>query len=141
MACDFRIAARSAAFGQPEINLGLVPGFGGTQRLPRLVGEGRALEMNLVGEPIGAEEAVRVGLVHRVVPDHELLDRALSWAHKLAGKAPLATEQIKAVSHQGDLDEGLRSEQEAFGRVFASEDAREGIAAFLEKRTPDFRGR
>ena len=80
MACDFRIAAESATFGQPEINLGIIPGFGGTQRLPRLVGESKALEMNLVGDPIDAYEAHRVGLVNQVVPDHELLDSALAWA-------------------------------------------------------------
>ena len=98
MACDFRIAAESATFGQPEINLGIIPGFGGTQRLPRLVGESKALEMNLVGDPIDAYEAHRVGLVNQVVPDHELLDSALSWASKLAGQAPLAVGQIKKVS-------------------------------------------
>ena len=89
MACDFRIAAESATFGQPEINLGIIPGFGGTQRLPRLVGEGKALEMNLTGEPIDAYEAQRVGLATRVVPDHELFDTALAWARKLAEQAPL----------------------------------------------------
>ena len=91
MACDFRIAAESATFGQPEINLGIIPGFGGTQRLPRLVGESKALEMNLVGDPIDAYEAHRVGLVNQVVPDHELLDtRAARGRSKLAGQAPLA---------------------------------------------------
>ncbi|MBA3422202.1 MAG: enoyl-CoA hydratase/isomerase family protein [Thermoleophilaceae bacterium] len=141
MACDFRVAARSATFGQPEIKLGLIPGLGGTQRLPRLVGEGKALEMNLTGEPIPAEEALRAGLVSQVVPDHELFDAALSWARKLSDQAPMAIERIKAVSHQRDLDEGLGLEQEAFSAVFPSEDGREGISAFLEKRTPRFRGR
>jgi enoyl-CoA hydratase/carnithine racemase len=141
MACDFRIAARSATFGQPEINLGIIPGFGGTQRLPRLVGEGKALEMNLTGEPVSAVEAERIGLATQVVSDHELFDTALGWARKLATKAPVAIEQIKTVSHQGDLDEGLRTEKEGFGKAFGSEDAREGISAFLEKRTPEFRGR
>ena len=84
MACDFRIAAESATFGQPEIGLGIIPGFGGTQRLPRLVGEAKALEMNLTGEPIDAYEAHRLGLANQVVPDHELLDTVLSWARKLA---------------------------------------------------------
>src|SRR5205823_1409855 len=101
MACDFRLAAESATFGQPEINLGIIPGFGGTQRLPRLVGEGRALEMNLTGEAISAHEALRTGLANTVVPDHELFDMALNWARKLADQPPLAIEQIKRVSHKG----------------------------------------
>jgi enoyl-CoA hydratase / 3-hydroxyacyl-CoA dehydrogenase len=141
MACDFRLAAESASFGQPEINLGIIPGFGGTQRLPRLVGEAKALEMNLTGDPIDAYEALRLGLVHRVVPDHELFDAALSWAHKLSGQAPLAIQRIKSVSAAGDLDEGLRAEAEAFGESFGTEDAKEGIAAFLGKRQPQFKGR
>lgn len=141
MACDFRIAAESATFGQPEISLGIIPGFGGTQRLPRLIGEARALEMNLTGDPIGAYEAYEIGLANRVVPDHELLDTALAWARKLSGQAPLAVEQIKKVSAAGDLDAGIEAEKEGFGAVFASEDAREGISAFLQKRTPKFSGR
>src|SRR5918996_2807642 len=98
MACDIRLAAESASFGQPEINLGIIPGFGGTQRLPRLVGEAKALEMNLTGDPIDAYDALRLGLANRVVPDHELFDTALSWGRKLAEQAPLAIQQIKAVS-------------------------------------------
>jgi enoyl-CoA hydratase / 3-hydroxyacyl-CoA dehydrogenase len=135
MACDFRLAAESATFGQPEINLGIIPGFGGTQRLPRLVGEAKALEMNLTGDPIDAWEALRVGLAHRVVPDHELFDTALSWAHKLAGQAPLAIEEIKRVSGTS-----LEQEAEGFARTFGSEDAKEGIGAFLGKRQPRFKG-
>jgi enoyl-CoA hydratase/3-hydroxyacyl-CoA dehydrogenase len=141
MACDFRIAAESASFGQPEINLGIIPGFGGTQRLPRLVGQAKALELNLTGEPIGALEAFEHGLVTRTVPDHELLDTALAWARKLAGQAPLAIEQIKRVSAAGDLDAGIEAEKQGFGAVFGSEDAREGISAFLGKRTAHFQGR
>ncbi|HEY1591618.1 MAG TPA: enoyl-CoA hydratase-related protein [Solirubrobacteraceae bacterium] len=141
MACDFRIAAESASFGQPEINLGIIPGFGGTQRLPRLIGEGRALEMNLVGDPIDAAEAHELGLAHRVVPDHELFDTALSWARKLAGQAPVAVEQIKRVSAAGDLDAGIEAEKRAFVTAFTSDDAREGIAAFLQKRKPTFTGK
>ncbi len=141
MACDVRIAARSAIFGQPEIKLGIIPGFGGTQRLPRLVGENKALEMNLVGDPIMAEEAFELGLVNRMVEDHELLDTALSWARKLAGQAPLALEQIKRVSAAGDLDEGIEAEKRGFATAFASEDAKEGISAFLGKRAPRFQGR
>jgi enoyl-CoA hydratase / 3-hydroxyacyl-CoA dehydrogenase len=141
MACDFRIAAESATFGQPEINLGIIPGFGGTQRLPRLVGEGKALEMNLTGDPISAYEALRFGLANEVVPDHELFDLALSWARKMSEQAPIAIEKIKQVSHQGELGEGLEVEAKAFGEAFASEDAKEGIGAFLGKRTPRFQGK
>jgi enoyl-CoA hydratase/3-hydroxyacyl-CoA dehydrogenase len=141
MACDVRIAAESAVFGQPEVNLGIIPGFGGTQRLPRLVGEARALEMNLVGDSISSLEAYEFGLVNRLVPDHELLDTALAWARKLAGQAPLAIEQIKRVSGAGDLDAGIEAEKQGFATVFASEDAREGIGAFLQKRTPRFAGK
>ena len=140
MACDVRIAARSATFGQPEIKLGIVPGFGGTQRLPRLVGTNKALEMNLVGDPVLADEAFELGLVNRLVEDHELLDTALQWARKLAGQAPLAAAQIKRVSGAGDLDEGIEAEKRAFAAVFASADGKEGIAAFLGKRPPRFQG-
>jgi enoyl-CoA hydratase/3-hydroxyacyl-CoA dehydrogenase len=141
MACDFRIAAESATFGQPEINLGIIPGFGGTQRLPRLVGEAKALEMNLVGEPIDAWEARSIGLANEVVPDHELFDTALAWARKLANQAPIAIEQIKSVSANGDLDKGLAAEARGFAAAFQSEDAKEGIGAFLGKRQPKFEGR
>jgi enoyl-CoA hydratase/3-hydroxyacyl-CoA dehydrogenase len=141
MGCDFRIAAESASFGQPEINLGIIPGFGGTQRLPRLVGEAKALELNLTGDPIGADEAYELGLVTRVVPDHELLDTALAWARKLAGQAPRAIEQIKRVSGAGDLDAGIAAEKDGFVGVFGSDDAREGISAFLQKRAPRFTGK
>ncbi len=141
MATDVRIAAASASFGQPEINLGIIPGFGGTQRLPRLVGEAKAKEMNLTGEPMSADEAYEFGLVNRLVPDHELLDTALAWARKLAGQAPLAVEQIKQVSAVPDLDEGIQEEKKGFALVFATEDAKEGIGAFLGKRTPKFQGR
>jgi enoyl-CoA hydratase/3-hydroxyacyl-CoA dehydrogenase len=141
MACDVRLAAYSASFGQPEINLGIIPGFGGTQRLPRLVGPAKALEMNTTGEQISAEDAYEHGLVNRVVADHELFDTALAWGRKLARQAPVALEQIKRVSHQGDLDEGIAAEKDGFLTAFTSEDAREGISAFLEKRTPKFQGR
>jgi enoyl-CoA hydratase/3-hydroxyacyl-CoA dehydrogenase len=141
MSCDVRIAARSAIFGQPEIKLGIIPGFGGTQRLPRLVGENKALEMNLVGDPITAEEAFELGLVNRMVEDHELLDTALAWARKLAGQAPIAMRQIKQVSAAGDLDEGIEAEKRGFATAFGSEDGSEGISAFLGKRAPRFQGR
>jgi enoyl-CoA hydratase/3-hydroxyacyl-CoA dehydrogenase len=140
MACDVRIAARSALFGQPEIKLGIIPGFGGTQRLPRLIGPGKALELNLIGDPMLADEAFELGLATRLVDDHELLDTAMQWARKLAGQAPLAVAAIKRVSAAGDLDAGIESEKQAFASVFTSADAREGIAAFLEKRAPSFSG-
>ncbi len=141
MACDVRIGAEAAVFGQPEIKLGIVPGFGGTQRLPRLVGPNKALEMNLSGDAILAEEALEFGLVNRLAPDHELFETALMWARKLAGQAPVAREQIKRASHKGDLDEGIEAEKRAFAAAFASEDAKEGIGAFLAKRTPRWSGR
>jgi enoyl-CoA hydratase/3-hydroxyacyl-CoA dehydrogenase len=141
MSCDFRLAAESATFGQPEINLGIIPGFGGTQRLPRLIGEGKALELNLVGDAISAAEAGRLGLANAVVPDHELFDTALNWARKLSEQAPIAIEQIKTQSAKGDLDEGLKAEAVGFGKAFASEDAREGIGAFLGKRKANFKGK
>ena len=105
------------------------------------MGEGKALEMNLTGEAISAEDAYEHGLVHRVVADHELFDTALAWARKMAGQAPLAIQQIKQVSHGADLDEGIEAEKQGFATVFASEDAREGISAFLGKRTPKFQGK
>ncbi len=141
MACDFRLAAESASFGQPEINLGIIPGFGGTQRLPRLIGEAKALEMNLVGDPIGAYDALRLGLANQVVPDHELFDTALAWAKKMAGQAPVAIEHIKRVSANGDIDAGIEAEKEGFAAAFGSEDAKEGIGAFLGKRQPKFQGK
>src|SRR5947209_4324904 len=141
MACDVRIAAGSAVFGQPEIKLGIIPGFGGTQRLPLLVGENKALEMNLTGDAITAEEAYEYGLVNRLVADHELLEVALLWACGLSGEAPVAVGEIKSASARGDLAEGIEAEKRGFARAFASADAREGIAAFLDKRTPRFEGR
>jgi enoyl-CoA hydratase/carnithine racemase len=141
MACDVRLAGYSASFGQPEIALGIIPGFGGTQRLPRLVGPAKALEMNTTGEPIAASEAFEFGLVNRIVPDHELFDEAMGWGRKFARQAPVALEQIKRVSHAGDLDEGIEAEKRGFIAAFKSEDAREGISAFLAKRTPEFKGK
>src|SRR4051795_13445920 len=141
MACDFRIAAESASFGQPEINLGIIPGFGGTQRLPRLVGTARALELNLTGDPISAAEAHAIGLVNQVVPDHELFDVTLAWARKLGGQAPLAVGAIKrTTAGDADLDDGIEAEKAAFAEVFQSADAREGIGAFLRKRQPAWKG-
>src|SRR3954452_8119175 len=141
MACDFRIAAEAAVFGQPEVKLGIIPGFGGTQRLPRLVGASKALEMNLVGDAILSGEALELGLANRVVPDHELFETALMWGRKLAVQAPIAVEQVKAVSNQGDIDDGIEAEKAGFAAAFFSEDAKEGISAFLGKRTPKWTGR
>src|SRR3954452_4871257 len=141
MACDFRVAAESAIFGQPEINLGIIPGFGGTQRLPRLVGEGKALEMNLTGDAVLAPEASRWGLTDALVPDEELLETAVAWARKLAQQAPVAVEQIKKVSYRADLDEGIEAEKQGFATAFLSEDAKEGISAFLGKRSPKWLGK
>jgi enoyl-CoA hydratase / 3-hydroxyacyl-CoA dehydrogenase len=141
MACDVRLASFSASFGQPEIKLGIMPGWGGTQRLPRLVGPAKALEMNTTGEPISAEDAYEFGLVNRVVSDHELFDTALAWARRFAQQAPVALERIKQVSHRPDLDEGIEAEKEGFATLLATEDAREGTTAFVEKRTPKFKGR
>jgi len=141
MACDFRIAAEAAVFGQPEIKLGIIPGFGGTQRLPRLVGQEKALEMNLIGDAILSEEAEAYGLANRVVPDHELFDTAVAWARRLAEQAPLAVEQVKVAAADPDLDEGIENEKAGFASAFQTEDAREGISAFLGKRSPKWQGR
>lgn len=142
MACDFRLAAEAAVFGQPEIKLGIIPGFGGTQRLPRLIGRARALEMNTVGDPISSYQAEEFGLVNRVVPDHEMFDVALNWGRRLAGQAPLAVEQVKAVSFDGgDPDAGIDAEKQGFASVFFSEDGKEGISAFLGKRAPKWQGK
>jgi len=141
MACDVRLAARSAIFGQPEIKLGIIPGFGGTQRLPRLVGLNKALEMNLIGDPISASEAFDFGLVNRLVEDHELFDTALAWARKLGEQAPLAVEQVKLVSGQADLDDGIEAEKAGFGVAFNSADGKEGISAFLGKRKANWQGK
>jgi enoyl-CoA hydratase/3-hydroxyacyl-CoA dehydrogenase len=141
MACDFRIAAESAVFGQPEIKLGIIPGFGGTQRLPRLVGPEKALEMNLIGDAILADEAEAYGLANRVVPDHELFETALAWARKLAEQAPLAVEQVKVAALDPDLDQGIENEKAGFATAFQTEDAKEGIGAFLGKRAPKWQGK
>jgi enoyl-CoA hydratase / 3-hydroxyacyl-CoA dehydrogenase len=141
MACDVRIAAEAAVFGQPEVKLGIIPGFGGTQRLPRLIGANRALELNLIGDAILSEEALDLGLVNRVVPDQELFETALMWGRKLAAQAPVAVEQIKRVSAKGELDAGIEAEKQGFATAFGSDDAKEGITAFLGKRTPKWSGK
>ena len=144
MACTIRVASEKAKFGQPEVNLGIIPGYGGTQRLPRLVGKGKALEMLLTGTPVGAEEALRLGLVSSVVPPAELLPSADRLARTLASKSRPAVRMILAAVQAASalpLKEGQEKEAELFGASCGTEDAREGITAFLEKRPPDFRSR
>jgi enoyl-CoA hydratase len=144
MACTIRLAADTAKLGQPEINLGLIPGYGGSQRLPRLVGRGRALELLLVGAPITAEEAWRIGLVNRVVPAADLAAETRALAQALAAKAPIAVRYILDAVAGGlemPLADALDYEATLFGLVSATGDMREGTAAFLEKRKPDFKGR
>ena len=144
MACTIRIAADTARFGMPEISLGIIPGFGGTQRLPRLVGRGRALEMMLTGAQIGAGEAWRIGLVNRVVDPDGLTSEASQLASTLAAQSPSAVRALlEVVRHGLDMSFANASllEASAFGLVYASEDAREGTTAFLEKRKPRFTGR
>lgn len=143
LACHIRVASETARLGLPEVTLGLIPGYGGTQRLTRLIGMGRAMAMTLTGDMIDAATAERYGLVHKVVPADELLALAEKIARKIASRGPvavrLATEAI--VDGAGmDLDDGMRLEQDLFGLVFSSEDMREGTQAFLAKRKPEFRG-
>jgi len=143
MSCDIRIAAESAKFGQPEVNLGIIPGWGGTQRLPRLVGKGRALEMMLTGDLVKADDAQRYGLVNKVVPDNEVLTLARNLARKLSMGAPLAMRFIKQATNVGlgqGAAAGLNAEEQSFEQIFASADAKEGVAAFLGKRRPKFTG-
>ena len=141
MACDVRLAAFSATFGQPEINLGIIPGFGGTQRLPRLVGPAKALEMNLTGESISAEDAYEHGLVNRVVADHELFDAAMAWARKFAGQAPVAVEQIKRVSHAGRPRRGHRGREAGVRRRCSRPRTRaRGSARSSQKRNAGVQG-
>jgi enoyl-CoA hydratase len=143
MACHIRIASENARFGQPEINLGLFPGAGGTQRLPRLVGRGIAIELMLTGDAITAQEAHRLGLVNKVVPAAELIPTAEKLAQQILTKAPLAVSVIlEAVQHglEMTLAEGLQLEANLFGVICSTDDMREGTAAFLEKRQPGFKG-
>ena len=141
MACTLRIAADTAKFGQPEIGLGLLPGYGGTQRLPRLVGGGRALEMMLTGAPIDAREAWRIGLVNRVVPPEELMPRTIEMAQRIAAQAPVAVRYVLAAVREGlgmTLADGCAYEASLFGLAAATSDWGEGTRAFLEKRRPRF---
>ncbi|MHB0885172.1 MAG: enoyl-CoA hydratase/isomerase family protein [Bacillota bacterium] len=144
MSCDIRVAAESARFGQPEINLGIIPGWGGTQRLPRLIGKTKAMELLLSGDMLKAPDALRVGLVNKVVPDSELLTTAKNVGRMLATKAPIAMANIKKAVFQGldtSIEEGLDVEHRAAVECFQTEDAIEGISAFLSKRKPQFKGK
>jgi enoyl-CoA hydratase len=144
MALDMIIAAESARFGQPEIKIGVMPGAGGSQRLPRAIGKSKAMEMILLGEPIGAAEAERIGLVSRVVPDEVLVEDAMSLAAEIAKRPPLAVRLAKEsvnAAYEMSLTDGLAHERRLFYLLFSSEDQKEGMAAFLEKREPDFTGR
>lgn len=144
LACDFVYASEKARFGQPEVNLGIMPGFGGTQRLARRIGPGRARELVYTGDHILADQALAMGLVNAVVPPAELEERVLTVAKKIASKAPLAISASKRVMLRGletDLPTGCELEAQAFAGLFGSEDQREGTRAFLEKRTVVFQGR
>jgi enoyl-CoA hydratase/carnithine racemase len=144
MACSIRLATESAKFGQPEVKLGVIPGYGGTQRLPRLVGRGRALQLILTGQMIDAQEAYRLGLVNEIVPGDGLIARAEAILHQIFGNAPLAVKfALKAVDRglETSQAEGLVIESSLFALGAATEDKREGTSAFLEKRAPKFAGR
>jgi len=144
MMCDFIIASESAKFGQPEINLGVSPGIGGTQRLTRFVGKAKAMDMILTARMMDAAEAERAGLVSRVVPNDKLLDTALEAAAKIAGHSPLAVmmnKELVEAAYETTLTTGVALERRLFHSLFAFEDQKEGMAAFVEKRKPDFKGR
>jgi enoyl-CoA hydratase len=143
LACDLRIASETALFGQPEINLGIIPGSGGTQRLPRLVGLTKAKEMLFTGETINAQEAYRIGLVNKVVPVESLMDEVYKIATKIATKPAMALKVTKLVVNAGinlDLELALKFESQSFGLLFSTQDQKEGVSAFIEKRKPIFKG-
>lgn len=144
MACDLRICSENARFAQPEINLGIMCGGGGTQRLTRLIGEGRSMEMVLTGDMIDAKTAEKIGLVNHVYPAAELEAKTMELAEKIAEKAPIALQLSKEAvkfAARSNLDEGLRREVDLFAICFSTEDKQEGVSAFLEKRKPEFKGR
>jgi enoyl-CoA hydratase/carnithine racemase len=144
MACTIRVASEKAKFGQPEVTLGLIPGGGGTQRLPRLVGKGRALQLILSGEMISAQEAYRIGLVNEVVPPADLITRAEAILRKIFSNAPIAIKYALEAVNKGSetsQSEGLSLEASYFGLCAGTEDKKEGTTAFLEKRAPQFHGR
>jgi len=144
MACDIRMASENAKFAQPEINLGIICGGGGTQRLTNLVGEGRSMEMILTGDMIDAATAEKIGLVNHVYPANQLEAETMKLAEKIAEKAPIALQLSKEAvkfAAKSNLDEGLRREVDLFAICFSTEDKKEGVAAFLEKRKPEFKGK
>jgi enoyl-CoA hydratase len=144
MACDIRIASEKAKFGQPEVSLGIPPGFGGTQRLSRLVGKGRAKELLFTGDMIDASEAYRIGLANQVVAPEELINTAKTMAKKIMSRAPIAVQVCKSAVNKGldvDLNSGIAYEAEVFGLCFATEDQKEGMTAFIEKRKANFIGK
>jgi len=144
MACTLRVASENAVFGQPEVKLGVIPGYGGTQRLPRLIGRGRAMEMLLTGGTISASDALRIGLVNRVVPLAELRSASETMAKKIMAHAPQAVRFCMEAVHRGldsSMEQGLILEARLFGECCATEDMKEGTKAFLEKRAPEFKGK
>ena len=143
MACDIRVVGEKARFGLPEVSLGVIPGFGGTQRLGRLVGKGRAKELVFTGDMIGAEEAYRIGLANQIVPAGELLEKCKEMAVKIVSKGSVAVRLSKEAINQGmelDIDKAVAYETELFSLCFATDDQKEGMQAFVEKRTADFKG-
>ena len=144
LSCDIRIASTKAVFGQPEVKLGITPGFGGTQRLARLVGTGKAKELIYTGEMIAAEEALKIGLANHVVEADELLEKATEMANKIRANSQLAVRFAKSAINRGfetDLETGMEIERDLFGLCFANEDQKEGMTAFLEKRKPEFKNK
>jgi enoyl-CoA hydratase len=144
LACDIRLASRTARFGQPEIKLGIIPGWGGTQRLPRLIGAARATELLLTGDPIDADRALAIGLVAEVVEPDDLAGASQRWAGLLASRAPLALAATKRAMRAGaqlPIGDALKEERSEFIALFGTEDAQEGIAAFMQKRPPAWKGR
>ena len=144
LACDIRLASDKAKLGQPEINLGIIPGYGGTQRLTRLVGRGKAKQMALTGDMINAEEAKQIGLVEEVYPAEELMDKVLEMAKKIAAKAPISAKAVKECVNRGldmNLSAGCEFEKNMFGLMYGTKDAYEGLNAFIEKRSPAFKNK
>lgn len=142
MCCDIRVASKEAKFGQPEVGLGIIPGFAGTQRLPRLVGLGKAKELIFTADTIDAEEAYRIGLVNRVVSGENLMIEALNMANKIVSKGQIAIRFAKTAINMGietDIETGMNIERDLFGLCFATEDQKEGVAAFMEKRKPSYK--